>query len=174
MRYRITHEGTCRLHIDLDRNRLTGREADILYYALIERRDVIKVQIYPRTGQAILRYRGDREELLALLDTLSLKDEEAVRIPAVSARATNEEYREKIITMLLRRGMKKLFLPASVRAVLTVYRAVPFIWHGLRDVLHGKFSAEIIHASAIGASLLIGDYPTADSITFLTELGELL
>ncbi len=174
MRYSILHEAPGRLHIGLARQRLGDREADILYYALIERRDVIKVQVYPRTGQLTLRYRGDREELLALLDRLTLKDQEAVRIPAVSARATNEEYREKIITMLLRRSMKKLFLPATVRAVLTVYRAVPFIWHGLRDVLHGKFSAEIIHASAIGASLLIGDFPTADSITFLTELGELL
>jgi len=174
MRYRIVHEGPGRLHIALDRVRLSSKEADILYYALIERRDVVKVQVYPRTGEAVVRYRREREELLAVLDTLSLRDEEAVRLPAVSARATNEEYREKIISMLLRRGLKKLLLPAPVRAVLTVYRAVPFIWHGLRDVLKGHFSAEIIHASAIGASLLIGDFPTADSITFLTELGELL
>ena len=173
MRYRIVHEGPGRLHIALARNRLSGREADIFYYSLIERRDVVKVQVYPRIGQAAIRYRREREELLECLDSLSLRDEEAVRLPAVSARATNEEYQEKIITMLMRRGLKKLLLPAPVRAVLTVYRAVPFIWHGLRDVLKGHFSAEIIHASAIGASLLIGDFPTADSITFWTELGEL-
>ena len=174
MRYRIRHEGPGSLHIALDRSRLSKQEADILYYALIEKRDVLKVSVYPRVGEAVIRYRRDREALLTSLDTLSLQDTEAVRIPGVSARQTNEEYKEKIISMLLRRGMKKLLLPAPVRAVLTVWRAVPFIWHGLRDVLHGHFSAEIIHASAIGASLLIGDFPTADSITFLTELGELL
>ncbi len=174
MRYSVKHEGPGSLHIDLARTCLTDQEADILYYALMERRNVLKVTIYPRSGEAVIRYRREREELLDFLDNLSLRDTEAVKLPGVSARKTNEEYKEKIITMLLRRGLKKLLLPAPVRAVLTVRRAVPFIWHGLRDVLKGKFSAEIIHASAIGASLLIGDFPTADSITFLTELGELL
>ena len=106
MRYRIRHEGPGSLHIALDRSRLSKQEADILYYALIEKRDVLKVSVYPRVGEAVIRYRRDREALLTSLDTLSLQDAEAVRIPGVSARQTNEEYKEKIISMLLRRGMK--------------------------------------------------------------------
>jgi len=174
MRYRILHEGSGYLHLALERGRLSAEEADILYYALLERREVIKVQVLARCGQVSIRCRQDAQTLLAWLDTLPLNEQANVKRPAVSARATNEEYKGKIIGMLLRRGLKRLLLPMPVRTVITGCKAAPFLWHGVRDLLQGKFGAEIIHASAIGASLLIGDFPTASSITFLTELGELL
>ncbi len=174
MRYRILHESRDRVHLALARGRLSAQEADILYYALLERREVTKVQVFARSGEVCVRFSRSPEELLRWLDTLPLNEDAGVKRPAISARATNEEYKEKIVGMLLRRAIKRLLLPAPVRAVLTVYRAAPFLWHGVRDLLQGKFGAEIIHASAIGASLLIGDFPTASSITFLTELGELL
>ena len=45
MKYRILYEGRDRLHLELARGRLSQREADILYYALMERRNVLKVTI---------------------------------------------------------------------------------------------------------------------------------
>ena len=155
MRYRIKRQAQNRLHLILERGRLTKEEADILYYALIERRDVVRASVYVRTGEVSVQYRSDPQELLAYLDSLKLNEESGVKIPSVSARATSEEYKEKIIGKLIRRYMKRLLLPASIRAVFTVKDAIPFVWHGLKDVFRGKFSAEIVHASAISASLLI-------------------
>jgi len=174
MRYRIKRQSPGRIHLALARGRLSREEADILYYALIERRDVVNASVYVRTGEVSVQYRGDGEALLEYLDGLKLDGDSGVKIPSVSARATSEFYKEKIIDKLLLRGLKRLVLPAPIRAVFTVKNAVPFVWHGLKDLLKGKFSAEIVHASAISASLLIGDFPTASSITFLTEIGELL
>ena len=174
MRYRIKRQAQNRLHLILERGRLTQEEADILYYALIERRDVVRASVYVRTGEVSVQFRNDPEELLAYLDGLKLNEESGVKLPSVSARATSEEYKEKIVGKLMRRYMKRLLLPAPIRAVFTVKDAAPFVWHGLKDVFRGHFSAEIVHASAISASLLIGDFPTASSITFLTEIGELL
>ena len=176
MKYRILYEGRDRLHLGLARGRLSQREADILYYALAERRDVIKAQVFVRTGQVSVRFRksAGTEELLSYLDTLQLNEDCGVKIPSVSARATNETFKEKIIDMCLKRAVKRFVLPVSVRTVLTVIDAAPFILHGIKDLLGKHFSAEIVHASAISASLLIGDFPTASSITFLTEVGEVL
>lgn len=174
MRYRIVHRGQDRLRLALERGRLTEREADILHYALADRRDVTKVQVLPRIGEVAVRFRRDPEELLRYLDGLKLDGSAPVKLPGVSARATNEHIKEQIVGMLLKRCLKRFLLPAPVRAVVTTAEALPFLWHGLKDLLHGKFGAEIVHASAIGASLLTRDFPTASSITFLTELGELL
>ena len=174
MRYRIVHQSPERLHLALAGGRLSPREADVLYYGLLEKREVVKVQVFARTGEAVIRFRQSAEALLDWLDGFSLSGESSVKVPAVSARANSEVYKEKIIGMLLRRFLKRTLLPVPLRTVLTIRRAVPFLWHGLRDLLQGRFGAEIIHASAIGASLLIRDFPTADSITFLTELGEVL
>ena len=173
MKYRVLHEGPGQLHLKLARGRLSPEEADVLYYALTDRMEVVKASVFSRTGEVTIKVRRDPEALLSYLDSLQLTPD-AVKLPAVSARATNEHYKEKIIDMCLKRGIKRFVLPVGIRTVLTVINAAPFIWHGIKDVIHKKFSAEIVHASAIGASLLIGDFPTASSITFLTEVGELL
>ena len=173
MKYRVLHEGPGQLHLKLARGRLSPEEADVLYYALTDRMEVVKASVFSRTGEVTIKVRRDPEALLSYLDSLQLTPD-AVKLPAVSARATNEHYKEKFIDMCLKRGIKRFVLPVGIRTVLTVINAAPFIWHGIKDVIHKKFSAEIVHASAIGASLLIGDFPTASSITFLTEVGELL
>ena len=173
MRYSIVKESSGLLHLKLARGRLSTQEADILYYALTDRLEVIKASVFPRTGEVTVRVRRDPEALLSYLDSLQLTPE-AVKMPAVSARATNEHYKEKIIDMFILRGVKRFVLPAPIRTALTFVDAAPFVWNGIKDIFRKKFSAEIVHASAISASLLIGDFPTASSITFLTEVGEVL
>ncbi len=178
MRYQILHESRNRVHIGLVRRRLKQQEADILYYSLIEREDIESVQVYARTAEVSFRYRGKREvkeKILSFLDFLDLESKEAAEnLPKVSARATNEFYKEKIAVKVMMRLARKLFLPAPVRAVCTVVNGAPYIMHGLKDLLQRNFSAEIVHASAILASLLTGDFSTASSITFLTDVGEIL
>ena len=57
MRYSIVHRSPDRLRLALARGRLSSREADVLYYALLERRDVVKVQVFARTGEVAIRFR---------------------------------------------------------------------------------------------------------------------
>ncbi len=174
MKYRLLHRSRNRFHLDLLKRRLTSSEADILYYTLMNRDEVESVQVYARTAQVVIKYRGNSEKrLLKYIGQLSLKDEQLQEfVPSVSSRATNEYFKEKIMTMFMVRLVKRAFLPIPIRTAVTLYDAAPFIWNGVKDLLHKEFSAEIVHASAIGASILIGDFATASSITFLTEVGE--
>ncbi len=175
MKYRITHQTDHRLHLDLAKRRLPEREADVLYYVLAEREDIESVRVFARTAETIIRFRGDdAAPLLDFLDQLDLTDSGAVELPQVSARATNAYYKEQIITKVLLRIVKRLFLPAPVRAVVTVYSGAPYIINGVKDLFRRSFSAEIVHASAILASLLTRDFATASSIIFLTDVGEIL
>ena len=175
MQYQIRQENRGRLHLKLDRRRLTSEEADAIYYSLIEQEGVEKVQVFPRTAQLIVLHTGTEQAILDFLAEADLCDP-SLRdfVPSVSTRATGEEYRDKIIEMVLMRGFKRFLLPVPVRTVWTLWDAFPFVMHGIRDVFSRTFSAEIVHASAIAASLLTRDFATASSITFLTELGELL
>ena len=70
MRYRIKRQAQNRLHLILERGRLTQEEADILYYALIERRDVVRASVYVRTGEVSVQFRNDPEELLIELEKI--------------------------------------------------------------------------------------------------------
>ncbi|MBO4360926.1 MAG: heavy metal translocating P-type ATPase, partial [Eubacteriaceae bacterium] len=175
MRYRISSCCGRRLHLVLQKGMLTEREADILYYALMDREDVEKVQVFPRCGEVTMKtLTDDIEPILVYLDGLRLDETSGVKVPGVSARSTNEFFRDKIIDKVVLRILKKSLLPVGIQQIVTVVEGAPFIWHGIKDIFGRKFSAEIVHASAISASLLTADFPTASSITFLTEIGEIL
>ena len=176
MRYRILHRSRFKVHIDLEAGRLREEEADALYYGLVESDAVISVQVFTRIGEVVVRHQeGAGDAVIELLDHLNLRSE-AVKelIPQVSARATNEFYKNKLVGKVLFRLIKRLFFPAPLRAVWVIGKGTPYIIHGIRDLLKRNFSAEIVHASAILASLLTGDFSTAGSIVFLTDVGELL
>ena len=167
------------MQLGLGKRRLQPEEADVLYYALIERPGVRSVSVLPRTAQLLLRFDPcvpeAPKQVLAYLRDLDPEDPELKKlVPAVSARATNEQYKEEIGTAVMVRLAKRLLLPAPIRYAWTVWDGLPFIRAGLKDLVQKKFSAEIVHASAILASILTGDFPTAGSIVFLTKLGEIL
>lgn len=175
MKFKITHRTAGRLHLDMAKSHFTEQEADVLHYALLEREEVERVQVLARIGQVIIRYRGSAAPLLRFLREMKYQDPELLDlIPAVSARATSVQYKEKIMDEVMLRVVKRFFLPIPVSTVCTIADGMPFIIHGLKDILHKNFSAEIVHASAIAASLLTGDFSTASSITFLTKVGEIL
>ncbi len=167
------------MQLDLGKRRLKPEEADILYYALVERSGVRSVTVLPRTAQLLLRFDPCSpqapQQTLEYLRSISLEDPELAKlVPSVSARETSERYKEEIGSLVMARLAKRLLLPAPIRYAWTVWNGLPFIRAGLKDLVQKKFSAEIVHASAILASLLTGDFPTAGSIIFLTKLGEIL
>ena len=179
MKVTVLHRAKGQMQIGLGLRRLKPEEADVLYYALTEHPGIRSVTVLPRTAQLLLRFdpcRADAPaETLMFLRGFSPEDPEMQKlVPAVSARATSEQYKEEIGTLIMTRVAKRLLLPAPIRYAWTIWNGLPFIRAGLKDLIQKKFSAEIVHASAILASLLTGDFPTAGSIIFLTKLGEIL
>lgn len=179
MKFKVLHTARGQLQLDMPCRRLGGEDADTLYYALTDLPGVHSVQVLLRTGQVLIRFDASRpgqdKKILAFLRGADLADPELKKkVPAVSARATNEEFRDKLGTAVIKHYAKRWFLPAPIRSALIIYNGAPFVWAGLKDLFHRKFSAEIVHASAIAASILTGDFPTAGSIVFLTHVGELL
>lgn len=175
MRFRLIHQSPNRFHLDLTKKRLTEGEADVLYYTLIEMPAVTRVKVYARTAQLVVIYNGVRSALLDYISTMDL-DDPALKdnVPTVSSRATNEHFKEKIINKIISKVFRTLCLPVPIRTTVTIIHATPFVFCGLRDLWQKNFSAEIIHAAAVLAALLTGEFETASSVVFLTEIGEIL
>ena len=70
--------------------------------------------------------------------------------------------------------MKQLFIPSSVRTLITVVRSVPYIKAGLNCLLHKKIQVPVLDAAAISVSMLRKDFETASSIMFLLGIGDIL
>ena len=155
--------------------RMTLHRADVLE-AYLNGQDMIqKATVYERTGDVVLTYRGSRKDAAALLAAYRFDNEELeVLVTSHDSRKINQEYQEKMVSLVAGRAFRKVFLPAPIAAAYTVWRSIAFIWKGVRCLLHRKLEVEVLDALSITASLLRGDYSTAGSVMFLLTVGSLL
>lgn len=175
MKFQIKHEVEGRLRIHVIRNRMTCAEADIFCWAFEKKKNVTKVKVYERTADAVICYEGDRKELLEDLKAFHFDEAEVPEnLLASSGRALNASYREKLITKVLIHNGVKLLLPSPVRKAWIVFKAVGYIGKGIKSLLKRRLEVAVLDATAIGVSLLRGDFDTAGSIMFLLGTGELL
>ena len=155
--------------------RMTLHRADVLE-AYLNGQDMIqKATVYERTGDVVLTYRGSRKDAAALLAAYRFDNEELeVLVTSHDSRKINQEYQEKMVSLVAGRAFRKVFLPAPIAAAYTVWRSIAFVWKGVRCLLHRKLEVEVLDALSITASLLRGDYSTAGSVMFLLTVGSLL
>ena len=174
MKYRIRHEIRGRIRLHVEQKGMTCREADTLLYFLETLPGVDTAKVYEQTGDAVVRYSGDREDILQALRSFRY---EHVQVPEQvldnSGRELNRAYREKLIGRTLFHFGKKL-LPLPVRAAYTGCKSVRYIVKGLRSLSRGRLEVEVLDAAAIAVSILRADFDTAGSVMYLLGVGEIL
>ena len=149
------------------------QQADILEAYLNRVSGVTKATVYDRTGDAVICYDGPRETVTKALSSFAYAKEQALA-PEHSSRALNRDFEDKLVASLCWRGIKQLFVPSSVRALITVARSVPYIKAGLTCLMHRKIQVPVLDATAITVSMLRKDFKTASSIMFLLGIGDIL
>ena len=154
---------------------MTLHRADVLEAYLNGQDNIQKATVYERTGDVVLTYRGSRKDAAALLAAYRFDNEELeVLVTSHDSRKINQEYQEKMVSLVAGRMFRKVFLPAPIAAAYTVWRSIAFVWKGIRCLLHRKLEVEVLDALSITASLLRGDYSTAGSVMFLLTVSSLL
>lgn len=173
MKCKILHESNGRMLLHAEQTRMTLRQADILEAYLRQVPGVTEVKIYDRTCDAVVLYRGARTDLIRALAAFSYAASEALA-PEHSSRALSREYEDKLVLAVCRHYFKKLFLPMPLRTAITLFRSVHYLRAGLSCLLHGKIQVPVLDATAVGVSMLRGDFATAGSIMFLLGIGDIL
>ena len=175
MKFYIKHESRGRIRIHLAQKRMSSVQAETLLYYLQNQKQVSFAKVYDRTGDAVICYQGERSAILRMVQTFHY---EKVELPTglveSSGRELNKEYQEKLISKVIYHFGRKWFLPAPIRNAYTAVVSVKYIWKGIRTLAKGKIEVPVLDATAIGVSMLRGDYGTAGSVMFLLGVGELL
>lgn len=175
MKFYIKHESRGRIRIHLAQKRMSSVQAETLLYYLQNQNQVSFAKVYDRTGDAVICYEGERA---AVIRMVQLFHYEEVELPTglleSSGRALNNEYQEKLISKVIYHFGRKWLLPAPIRAIYTTVVSVKYIWKGIQTLAQGKIEVPVLDATAIGVSMLRGDYGTAGSVMFLLGVGELL
>ena len=175
MKCTILHEGKGRMRVHVEKVRMTLHRADVLEAYLNHHDAIVHAAVYERTGDVVITYTGKRTAAIAILAgyKFDVAEYDAL-VTSADSRRLNREYQDKMFDLVAGRCLRKLFLPAPLDAAYTVFRAIHFLWKGVRCVLSRRLEVEVLDALSIGVSLLRGDFGTAGSVMFLLNLGSLL
>ena len=175
MKFRIKHEIRGRIRIHMEQKRMTHEQADILLFYLQNIEGVFRVDVYDRTADVTIHYKGDRE---IIIEGLRRFRYEEVEVPngllETSGRAMNAEYQEKLVDKILFHYGRKFLLPYPISAAYTTIMSAKYIWKGIKTLMERKLEVPVLDATAIGVSILRNDFDTAGSVMFLLGIGELL
>ena len=171
----ILHESRGRIRLRMDQARMTLDQADLLQAYLQIQEGVIQASVHERTRCAVIRYRGDREAVLAAVARFSYRDPDAAAsVPLHSSRALSRAYEEKLAGKVLYKAFCALFLPIPLRIARVCLQSVPFLRRGMGCLLRRQLRVDLLDGISIAVSLARRDFGTAGSVAFLLELGELL
>ena len=175
MKFQIRHEIRGRMRIHVIQSRMSFAQADTLQYYLEQCESVISAKIQNRTEDVTICYEGSRDAILEVLKAFSY---EKTDVPDTyiknSGREMNQHYWDQLVEQTFWHFGNKLFLPFSVRAVITTVKSVKYIWKGLQTLFKGKIEVPVLDATAIGVSIIRGDFATAGSVMYLLGIGETL
>ena len=175
MKFIIKHEIKGRLRIHVVQERMTCAQADTLCWFLGKQEYVTDAKVYERTADAVICYTGSREEVIAVLKGFSYENTDVPEnVLSSSGRELNSSFREQLITRVILHYGGKLIVPYPIRKVWMTFKALRYIWKGLKCLAKRKIEVPVLDATAIGVSVIRGDFDTAGSVMFLLGVGELL
>ena len=175
MRFKIEHEIRGRVRLHICQKRMTCRQADQLEYFLTKLNGVTSAKVVERNQDVVICYSDNREEMLRAIQRFSYEKAEAPESYLQnSGREMNGDYWDKMVNHVVLHYGKKIFLPLPVRTFLTTLKSVKYIWKGVRTLAKCRIEVPVLDATAIGVSMLRGDFSTASSVMFLLGFGEIL
>ena len=175
MKFKIKHEIRGRIRIHMEQKRMTHEQADILLFYLQNIDGVFRADVYDRTADATIHYKGNRETIIEGLRRFRYEEVEVPNgLLETSGRAMNAEYQEKLVDKILFHYGRKFLLPYPISATYTTIMSAKYIWKGIKTLMERKLEVPVLDATAIGVSILRNDFDTAGSVMFLLGIGELL
>ncbi len=175
MKCKILHSSKGRIRARLACGKMTLAQADLLECYLRGLNGAESIKVYDRTGDVVICYSCDRREVTKALAEFSFKKAAVtVKVPEHTGRAINREYEDKLVLSVMKHFCEKAFVPAPVRAVMTVCRSFKYLAEAARCLLSGRIEVPVLDGTAIAVSMLRGDHDTASSVMFLLNVGDLL
>lgn len=172
MRFRIVYDNACRLRVRVGNFVLTQEQAAGIEGKLEAKRCVTSVKVNHKSGSILVMYtKGNRGEILDYIRSLDRKALPEGEVTAVQK--ADDKFKNLLINAVAKRVLMR-FVPAPIRAVITVFKAVRYVMKGIDSLLRFEMSVDMLDAASIGISVARKQYKTASSIMFLLSLSEML
>ena len=115
---------------------MTHEQADILLFYLQNIDGVFRADVYDRTADATIHYKGNRETIIEGLRRFRYEEVEVPNgLLETSGRAMNAEYQEKLVDKILFHYGRKFLLPYPISAAYTTIMSAKYIWKGIKTLM---------------------------------------
>ena len=178
MKFQIKNESKRRIRIHMSVYRMNYVQADTLQYFLAGLNGIQEVKVNDQTCDVTVYYNGDHNDRQDMLKKLQEFHYDEIEVPEHyiqnSGRALNAEYQDKLVWKVAFHYARRWFLPAPLNACYNTIAAIPYVVKGLKCLWNRKIEVPVLDGTAIGVSVIRGDYTTAGSVMFLLGIGEIL
>ena len=178
MKFQIKNESKRRIRIHMSVYRMNYVQADTLQYFLSGLNGIQEVKVNDQTCDVTVYYNGDHNDRQDMLKKLQEFHYDEIEVPEHyiqnSGRALNAEYQDKLVWKVAFHYARRWFLPAPLNACYNTVAAIPYVVKGLKCLWNRKIEVPVLDGTAIGVSVIRGDYTTAGSVMFLLGIGEIL
>ena len=172
----ILHESRRRMRVHLHQCYMSFDEADMVQAYLETLAGVERVEVSERTANATIFYAGDVEKRAGIVTALAEFHYEtcAVALPEHSGRRLQHQYEDRMFWHLAQHFAIKLFLPAPIRMVVNVVKAIPHLISAVKSLVRGRVDVHVLDAASITVAMIKGDFDTAGSVMFLLGVGDIM
>lgn len=135
---------------------------------------VLSAEVHYANGGLLIYYKKDRRnEIIELIESLDFRRMKP--IPADdAAKEIDGNFKKGLKKLIISHYLKKLFLPAPIRAALTVYQGAKYVIKGISLLSQGKLTVEVLDAASITACLAQRNFKTASTIMLMLSVSSLL
>lgn len=174
MRYRIISDNPGRIRIRFGAYAF-DKELESCIRKLTEANSfVLSAEVHSANGGLLIYYKkSSRSEVISFIESLDFRG----LTPIEDDKATQEiddNFKHGLTKLVVAHYVKKLLLPAPIRAALTVFNSAKYILKGLFELGQGRLTVEVLDAASITACLAQRNFKTASTIMLLLSVSSLL
>ena len=150
-------------------------EADIIEYYFRKIPQVKDVQVFDRTSDVVVLFRGDINEIINAFASFHMKDINNLSlVPTHTTRELNRKYDNKLVNTVCIHYITKFFFPLPIKNFLTLINSFKYIKEGLKALFTNGLTVPVLDATAVSVSMLQSNYNTSSSVMFMLRIGEIM
>ena len=176
MKYEIMHDRPGRIRFRCGKWLFSPEEAAGVVERLNGVPGVEEVRFHQANGSLLVLYRGKaRPQVVAVMDGLDVLALPEAPVEALDTPASlDNDFQMQLVRLCAARLLRRVLLPAPVRAAITCIRALRYGKMGLQALAHGRLSVEVLDMTAIWMSIFSRDFSTASTVMFLLKVSDIL
>lgn len=178
MKYQVMHDSGPRLRVRAGQWAFTKEEGYGLASLLLNQDFIQEVFTSHRNGSILIYYDGNvenKQKIFNILNGITLDDlVEAEPTQTQISKEISDDFYLKLAKMVGNRLVEKWFVPLPIRNVITVYKAMKYIWRGLDSLTSFRIDVGLLDGAAVTGALLQREFGSASSMMFLLSISDAL